>query len=70
VTSGVRLGSPAGTTRSFGQAEFRNIGEMIAEVLDGLAAKGEAGNAATEVAVRQRVNALCARFPVYPQGPG
>jgi glycine hydroxymethyltransferase len=66
VTSGVRLGSPAGTTRGFGQAEFRQIGEMIVEVLDGLVANGETGNAAVEAAVKKRVQALCARFPIYP----
>jgi glycine hydroxymethyltransferase len=65
VTSGVRLGSPAGTTRGFGQAEFRQVGEMIAEVLDGLAANGE-DNQAVEAAVRRKVSALCARFPIYP----
>ena len=66
VTSGIRLGSPAGTTRGFGQAEFRLIGELIVEVLDGLAANGDAGNHAIEESVKQRVHALCARFPVYP----
>ena len=65
VTSGVRLGSPAGTTRGFGQAEFRQIGEFIAEVLDGLKANGE-NNAAVEAGVRGKVKALCAAFPVYP----
>jgi glycine hydroxymethyltransferase len=65
VTSGVRLGSPAGTTRGFGQAEFRLIGELIAEVLDGLKANGE-NNAAVEAGVRGKVKALCAAFPVYP----
>ncbi|HAT34290.1 MAG TPA: serine hydroxymethyltransferase, partial [Rhodospirillaceae bacterium] len=65
VTSGVRLGTPAGTTRGFGQAEFRQVGEMIVEVLDGLAANGE-DNGSVEGAVRERVTALCARFPVYP----
>ncbi len=65
VTSGVRLGSPAATTRGFGQAEFRQVGGLIAEVLDGLAAKGE-DNHAVEAAVRRKVGALCARFPVYP----
>jgi glycine hydroxymethyltransferase len=65
VTSGVRLGSPAGTTRGFGQAEFRQIGELIAEVLDGLHANGE-NNAAVEAGVRGKVKALCAAFPVYP----
>jgi len=67
VTSGVRLGSPAGTTRGFGQAEFRQIGEMIVEVLNGLAANGE-NNQAVESAVRARVGDLCRRFPVYPEG--
>ena len=65
VTSGVRLGSPAGTTRGFGQGEFRQIGELIAEVLDGLHMNGE-NNAAIEAAVRRKVEALCAAFPVYP----
>jgi glycine hydroxymethyltransferase len=64
VTSGVRLGSPAATTRGFGQAEFRQVGALIAEVLDGLAAKGD-DNHAVETAVRRKVGALCARFPVY-----
>ena len=66
ITSGVRLGSPAGTTRGFGQAEFRLIGELIVEVLDGLVANGDAGNGAVEASVKKRVEALCARFPVYP----
>ena len=65
VTSGLRLGSPACTTRGFGAAEFRDIGRLIVEVLDGLAANGEGGNAATEARVRQAATALCARFPVY-----
>jgi glycine hydroxymethyltransferase len=64
VTSGVRLGSPAGTTRGFGAAEFREVGEMITEVLDGLAAS-PSDNAAVEAAVRARVKALCDRFPIY-----
>ena len=67
VTSGVRLGTPAGTTRGFGQAEFRQIGEMIVEVLNGLATNGE-NNDAVENAVRARVEDLCRRFPVYPEG--
>jgi glycine hydroxymethyltransferase len=66
VTSGIRLGTPAGTTRGFGDPEFREIGELIVEVLDGLAANGEAGNGAVEAAVRARVEALCDRFPIYP----
>jgi len=65
VTSGVRLGSPAGTTRGFGEAEFTAIGEMIVEVVDGLAASGEDGNSAVEEAVKAKVAALCARFPIY-----
>jgi glycine hydroxymethyltransferase len=66
ITSGVRLGTPAGTTRGFGEAEFRLIGDLIVEVVDGLAANGEDGNAAVEASVRARVEALCARFPIYP----
>jgi glycine hydroxymethyltransferase len=65
VTSGIRLGSPAGTTRGFGQAEFRLIGELIVEVLDGLARNPD-NNGTVEAAVKKRVAALCARFPVYP----
>lgn len=67
VTSGVRLGTPAGTTRGFGQAEFRQVGKMIVEVLDGLAANGDA-NSDVETAIRERVKELCNRFPVYPDG--
>ena len=66
VTSGIRLGTPAGTTRGFGGAEFREIGELIVEVIDGLAAHGPEGNAATETAVKARAMALCRRFPIYP----
>ncbi len=65
-TSGIRVGSPAGTTRGFGQAEFSAIGDMIADVIDGLAANGEEANAAVEQEVRGRVRALCQRFPIYP----
>ncbi|MEQ8443485.1 MAG: serine hydroxymethyltransferase [Alphaproteobacteria bacterium] len=64
VTSGIRLGSPAATTRGFGEAEFRQVGEMIVEVLDGLAANRD-DNSAVENAVHERVKALCARFPLY-----
>ena len=64
-TSGIRVGSPAGTTRGFGTAEFREIGNMVADVLDGLARNGEAGDAQVEANVRERVRALCARFPIY-----
>lgn len=66
VTSGIRLGSPAGTTRGFGEAEFRQIADWIVEVVDGLAANGEDGNAAVEAKVKAEVEALCARFPMYP----
>jgi glycine hydroxymethyltransferase len=65
VTSGIRLGTPAGTTRGFGLAEFREVGMLISDVLDGLAANGPDGNAAVEEATRSRVAALCARFPIY-----
>ncbi len=65
VTSGIRLGTPAGTTRGFGIAEFQLVGDMIIEVLDGLAANGEDGNKAVEKAVRARVKALTDRFPIY-----
>ena len=66
VTSGVRLGTPAGTTRGFGRAEFRTVGELIVEVLDGLASNGDSGNKVVETSVRERVDALCMRFPIYP----
>ena len=66
VTSGIRLGSPAGTTRGFAEAEFRQIADWIIEVVDGLAANGEEGNAAVEAKVKAEVAALCARFPLYP----
>ncbi|MGE3067207.1 MAG: serine hydroxymethyltransferase [Hyphomicrobiaceae bacterium] len=65
VTSGVRLGSPAGTTRGFGVAEFQQIGRMIVEVLDGLAANGEEGNAKVEAKVKADAIALCGKFPIY-----
>jgi len=65
VTSGIRLGSPAGTTRGFGIAEFRQIGRMMAEVLDGLATSGEAGNARLEAKVKAEAIALTERFPIY-----
>ena len=65
VTSGIRLGSPAGTTRGFGVAEFREIGRLIIEVIDALAEKGEAGDPAVEENVRGRVRSLCRRFPIY-----
>jgi glycine hydroxymethyltransferase len=65
VTSGIRLGSPAATSRGFGVAEFRKVGELIVETLDGLAANGEAGNAAVETKVRASVADLTRRFPIY-----
>ncbi|MEH6834645.1 serine hydroxymethyltransferase [Falsihalocynthiibacter arcticus] len=65
VTSGIRLGTPAGTTRGFDEAEFREIADMIVEVVDGLAANGEDGNHDIEAAVKIKVAALCARFPIY-----
>ena len=65
VTSGIRLGSPAGTTRGFGITEFQSIGNMIIEVLDGLAANGDDANGAVEASVKKRATALCERFPIY-----
>jgi glycine hydroxymethyltransferase len=65
VTSGIRLGTPAATSRGFGVAEFRSIGRMIGQTLDGLAANGEAGNAAIEAQVRDQVTELTRRFPIY-----
>jgi glycine hydroxymethyltransferase len=65
VTSGIRLGSPAGTTRGFGVAEFRQVGEMIAEVLDALSRSGSEADAASEAAVRDKVKRLVTRFPIY-----
>ena len=67
ITSGIRLGTPAATTRGFGQAEFRQVGALIIEVLDGLAANPD-DNSAVEQSVRARVRELCERFPVYPDG--
>jgi glycine hydroxymethyltransferase len=66
ITSGIRLGSPAGTTRGFGEQEFRQIGDWINAVVDGLAANGEDGNADVEARVKAEVTDLCARFPIYP----
>jgi glycine hydroxymethyltransferase len=66
ITSGVRLGTPAGTTRGFGEGEFRQIGRWITEVVDGLAANGEDGNAAVEAKVKAEVETLCKQFPIYP----
>jgi len=66
ITSGIRLGSPAGTTRGFGEAEFRQIADWIIEVVDGLAANGEDGNTQVEAKVKAEVEAMCTRFPIYP----
>jgi glycine hydroxymethyltransferase len=66
ITSGIRLGSPAGTTRGFGPAEFRQIGKLIVEVIDAVAKNGEAGDPAVEASVAARVGDLCKRFPIYP----
>jgi glycine hydroxymethyltransferase len=66
VTSGVRLGTPAGTTRGFGIAEFRQVGDLIAEVLDALSRKGAEQDDAVEAAVRDKVKRLISRFPIYP----
>ena len=64
-TSGIRVGSPAGTTRGFAEAEFRDIADMVADVLDGLQANGVEDNGAVEAQVNTRVRDLCARFPIY-----
>jgi len=66
VTSGVRLGTAAATTRGFGTPEFREVGQLIVEVLDGLAAHGESANALVEARVKAKAISLCARFPIYP----
>ena len=65
ITSGIRLGTPAGTTRGFGEADFAEVGNLIIEVLDGLAKNGEDGNAGVEAAVKAKVIALTDRFPIY-----
>ena len=65
VTSGIRLGSPAATTRGFGEAEFRQIGDWIIQVVDGLAQNGEEGNSDIENRVKAEVKALCDQFPIY-----
>jgi glycine hydroxymethyltransferase len=65
VTSGIRLGSPAGTTRGFGIKEFQSVGGMIVEVLDGLAANGDEGNSKVEASVKKRAVELCERYPIY-----
>ena len=65
ITSGVRLGSPAGTTRGFGEPEFRQIGDWIVRVVDGLARTNGEGEAEVEAAVKAEVLDLCAKFPIY-----
>ncbi|MPQ92809.1 serine hydroxymethyltransferase [Thioclava sp. JE_KL1] len=67
VTSGIRLGTPAGTTRGFGEEEFREIARLIVEVVDGLAANGEEGNGEVEEAVKAKVATLLSGFPIYPE---
>ena len=66
ITSGIRLGSPAGTTRGFGPGEFREIGKLIVKIVDAVAAKGEEGDPEIEAQVRAQVAELCGRFPIYP----
>ncbi|OYV58588.1 MAG: serine hydroxymethyltransferase, partial [Acidiphilium sp. 21-62-4] len=65
ITSGIRLGTPAATTRGFGVAEFREVGLMINEVLEGLSRSNDGSNDEVERAVGARVHAMCARFPIY-----
>ncbi|MBB3980691.1 glycine hydroxymethyltransferase [Sphingobium fontiphilum] len=65
VTSGVRLGTPAGTTRGFGEEEFREVGRLIAEVVEGLKRNGDEGDGQVEAHVREKVLGLTARFPIY-----
>ncbi|GEP10238.1 serine hydroxymethyltransferase [Methylobacterium gnaphalii] len=65
ITSGIRLGTPASTSRGFGVAEFKQVGGFIVEVLDGLVEKGEGGDSAIEAKVKEQVHALTARFPIY-----
>ncbi|MBL4588909.1 MAG: serine hydroxymethyltransferase [Alphaproteobacteria bacterium] len=67
VTSGIRLGTPAGTTRGFGPAEWREISDLILEVVDGVKENGAEGNAQVEASVKAKTKALCARFPIYSQ---
>jgi len=65
ITSGIRLGTPAGTTRGFGAAEFREVGKLIVEIVEAVAKNGEAGDASVEASVAARVHDLCRRFPIY-----
>jgi glycine hydroxymethyltransferase len=66
ITSGIRLGAPAGATRGDGEAALRQIGDWIVQVVDGLAAHGEDGHGAVEAKVKAEVPTLCRRFPIYP----
>jgi glycine hydroxymethyltransferase len=66
ITSGIRLGTPAGTTRGFGVAEFHQVGDLIVEVLDALSQRGAESDAAVEAAGRDTVKRLISRFPIYP----
>ena len=66
MTSGIRLGSPAGTTRGFDEDDFRQIGRWIIEVVDNLAENGEEGNNSFEEKVKAEVAVLCAKYPHYP----
>ena len=66
ITSGIRLGTPAGTTRGFGPVQFREIGKLIVEVVDAVAMNGGIGDATVEASVAERVSVLCKRFPIYP----
>jgi glycine hydroxymethyltransferase len=65
ITSGIRLGTPAATSRGFGVEEFQEVGRLIVETLDGLSKNGEAGNGEVESSVKERVHALTKRFPIY-----
>jgi glycine hydroxymethyltransferase len=66
VTSGIRLGTPACTTRGFGVAEFRQVGDLIVELLDALSCRSAGEDASAEAAVREKVKRLISRFPIYP----
>jgi glycine hydroxymethyltransferase len=66
VTSGIRLGTPAGTTRGFGKSEFREIAKLIVEIVESVAKNGEEGDPETEAGVGRRVAELCRQFPIYP----
>jgi glycine hydroxymethyltransferase len=67
ITSGIRVGTPAATSRGFREAEFRQVGEMMVEVLDGLAANGIDNNQSVEAGIRERVERLTSAFPIYGQ---